>query len=97
MKMTIVEEVIAQALKELEETGDIVVTTTIPSQITSKIAHAVHEVSPNLLTSEEFSAVKNAVNVTCSGFKLDDWDFQTHIGLTREQLKRTLEKMGPVK
>lgn len=89
-----VEQAIIQALKELEESGDIVVTTTIPSQVASKINKAVQAVSPNLLTQEEFSAVKNAVNVTWSGFHLDDWDFQTHIGLTREQLKDTLNKMG---
>lgn len=51
-------------------------------------------VSPNLLTQEEFSAIKNAVNVTWSGSHLDGWDFQTHIGLTREQLKDTLDKTG---
>ncbi|WP_428243254.1 hypothetical protein [Gynuella sp.] len=90
----VVEQAIVQALNELEESGDIVVATTMRSQVASKINRAVQAVSPNLLTQEEFSAIKNAVNVTWSGFPLDDWGFQTHIGLTREQLKDTLDKMG---
>ena len=94
MSESIIKEAIAEALKELEESGDIVISTTVPNDVVNNIAAAVQEISPNLLSAEEYSAIISAANLTWSGFHVDDWDFQTHVGITREQLGEVLKKMG---
>ncbi|GAA5646025.1 MULTISPECIES: hypothetical protein [Vibrio] len=89
-----INEVMLEALNELEANGDIVISTTVPNVIVDKLIEACKQVSPISLSEIEFSAVKNAVNATCNGTKLDDSDFQTHIGLTKEELKVVAEKLG---
>ena len=85
---------IIESLNELEANGDIVISTTTPDIVIDKLVRAVTKVYPVNLTEDEFRAVKNAVNVTCSGFKLDDCDFQTHIGLTKDDLGIVLNKLN---
>lgn len=94
MSNFILKEVILETIRELEESGDIVISTTVPSEIINKLDKAIQEVSPNLLSTEEYSALINAANLTCSGFHVDDLDFQTHVGITRDQLSDLLKKLG---
>jgi len=94
MSELILNEVILETLKELEESGDIVISTTVPGDVVDKLAQAIQEVSPNLLSVEEYSSLISAANLTWSGFHVDDWDFQTHVGITREQLGVLLKKLG---
>lgn len=95
MKNPIVQEAILSALQALEQQGDIVITTSTPSQVMNRIFDAVQAVSPNLLNAAEYSAIISAAANTCSGFRLDNWDFQTHIGMTREDLAAAIKKLQP--
>ena len=60
----IVKLAIQKALKELEESGDIVVTTTIESSVVEKLFTAVQDISPNMLETNEFGGIMNAANAT---------------------------------
>ncbi len=97
MNDSVLKEAIVGALRELEQSGDIVISTSIPNDVVKKLMEAVQSVSPNLLSADEYSAIINAANLTWSGFYVDDWDFQTHVSLTREQLGEALKKMGKPK
>jgi hypothetical protein len=94
MSQSTLKDVLIESLKEIEADGDIVISTTTPSVVINKLVEAVGRVYPVDLTEDEFAAVKNSVNVTCEGLKLDDWDFQTHIGLTKTELKAVLNKLN---
>ncbi|WP_286266997.1 hypothetical protein [Thalassotalea atypica] len=94
MSQSTLKDVIIESLKELEADGDIVISTTTPSTVIDKLVHAVTKVYPTTLTKDELAAIKNSVNVTCEGFKLDDEDFQTHIGLTKSELEVVLSKLN---
>jgi hypothetical protein len=45
-------------------------------------------------TNEEFTAVMNAVNEVCNGVHIEDWEFQTRIGVTREFLRSVLRDLN---
>ncbi|GLR72667.1 hypothetical protein [Agaribacter marinus] len=94
MSKSELEKILTESLNELESSGDIVISTTTPNVVIDKLVQAVSNVYPITLTELELSAVKNAVHVTYSGFKLDDWDFQTHIGLTKDELAVVFKKLG---
>ena len=93
MQQLTVNQAIEEALRELQDRGDLLITSTVPEQVIEAIAEAVRSVSPNLLTTTEFSAIRAAAQSTLLGFHLDDCDFQNHIGLTREQLQSAINKL----
>ncbi|WP_065204185.1 aspartate-semialdehyde dehydrogenase [Shewanella woodyi] len=93
MSESVVKEVLVKALKELEESGDIVVVNTIENAIANKLHEVVKEVSPNMLTAQELGGIINALNAHNLGFGLDDNDFQAIIGLTKEELKIAASKL----
>jgi len=93
MSESVVKEVIIKAVKELEATGDIVVVNTIENAVANKLYAIVKEVSPNMLTAKDLGGIINALNVHNLGFGLDDNDFQTIIGLTKEELKTAASKL----
>jgi len=93
MSESVVKEVIIKAVKELEATGDIVVVNTIENAVANKLYAIVKEVSPNMLTAKELGGIINALNAHNLGFGLDDNDFQTIIGLTKEELKTAASKL----
>ena len=93
MSESVVKEVLVKAVKELEEAGDIVVVNPVDDAVAKKLFQAVQEVSPNLLSAPELGGIINALNAHSLGFGLDDNDFQTIIGLTKEELKVAASKL----
>ncbi|MGW4474979.1 hypothetical protein [Nonomuraea sp. NPDC004354] len=43
------------------------------------------------LEPDDVLAISNALNEICNGVHLDDWDFQTRIGVEREQVQAVLD------
>ncbi|QEW06600.1 hypothetical protein [Nitrincola iocasae] len=93
----IVKEAIARTIKELEESGDLVVVNPIENAVVNKLFDAVQAVSPNLLSAAELSGIISALNAHKLGFGLDDNDFQTIIGLTKAELTEATRKLRAVK
>ncbi|MBQ4831594.1 hypothetical protein J8L84_20150 [Alteromonas sp. MMG017] len=93
MSEALVKEVLIQALAELEESEDIIILNPAKNAIANILFKKVQEVSPNLLTNEELSGIISALNAHNLGFGLDDNDFQTIIGLTKEELAKATKKL----
>ena len=93
MSSSVVKEAIAQSLSDLIENQDILITTSTENIVLEKIFNAVQAVSPNMLSEKELGGIINALNVPGLGFKLDENDFQTIIGLTKEELKIASNKL----
>ena len=93
MNESVVKEVLIKAIKELEESGDIVVVNPIENAVANKLYGVVQEVSPNMLTARELGGIVSALNAPNLGFGLDDNDFQTIIGLSKEELKSAASKL----
>lgn len=93
MSESIVQEVLIKAVKELEEVGDIVVVNPSEDAVAKKLFQTVKEVSPNLLSAYELGGIINALNAPKLGFGLDDNDFHTIIGLTKEELQAAVNKL----
>jgi len=93
MSESIVKEALIKAIKELEDAGDIVVVNPSLNAVANKLFQAVQEVSPNLLSPAELGGIINALNAHKLGFGLDERDFHTIIGLTKEELRATVDKL----
>lgn len=93
MSEALVKEVLIQALAELEESEDIIILNPAKNAVANILFKKVQEVSPNLLTNEELSGIISALNAHNLGFGLDDNDFQTIIGLTKEELAKATKKL----
>jgi len=93
MSEALVKEVLIQALAELEESEDIIILNPAKNAVANILFKKVQEVSPNLLTNEELSGIISALNAHNLGFGLDDNDFQTIIGLTKEDLAKATKKL----
>ncbi|MDO6540400.1 hypothetical protein Q4524_17580 [Alteromonas stellipolaris] len=93
MSEALVKEVLIQALAELEESEDIIILNPAKNVVANILFKKVQEVSPNLLTNEELSGIISALNAHNLGFGLDDNDFQTIIGLTKEDLAKATKKL----
>ena len=93
MSDSVVKNALKEAIRELEKSDDIVITTSIENVVVNKLFEAVQNVSPNMLTAQELGGILSAINVTTSGFCLDDNDFQTHIGLTKNELNAVSKKL----
>ncbi|WP_405396234.1 hypothetical protein [Microbispora hainanensis] len=46
------------------------------------------------LGPDDALAVNNALNEICNGVHLDEWDFQTRMGVDREHARKVLQTMG---
>jgi len=90
---SVVKQAIADVLNEMVESQDIMITTTTENVVLEKLFNAVQSVSPNMLTPQELGGIINALNAPDLGFKLDENDFQTIIGLTKEELKNASQKL----
>lgn len=93
MNNTVVKEVLVKAINELEEAGDIVVVNPVEAAVANRLYTLIQDVSPNMLTTQELGGIINALNAHNLGFGLDDNDFQTIIGLTKEELKAATSKL----
>jgi len=43
------------------------------------------------VNEEELAAITNALNEVCNGVDIDDREFQTRLGVTRQELRAILE------
>ena len=93
MSESVIKEVLIKAIKELEESGDIVVVSPTEHVAVKKLYAAIQNVSPNMLATLELGGIINALNAHNLGFGLDDNDFQTVIGLTKDELKVAASKL----
>ena len=93
MKIDDVRELIRKTISDLEESGDIVITTPIENKVSNEIAKSIHKEIPLLVTEIEFSAITNSLNSLLHNIKPDDRDFQTIIGITKEELAVVLDKL----
>ncbi|WP_204056854.1 hypothetical protein [Microbispora corallina] len=46
------------------------------------------------LEPDDAVAINNALNEICNGVHLDEWDFQTRMGVDREQARKVLHAIG---
>lgn len=65
----------------------------IENEVADRLHAIVQEVSPNMLTAKDLGGIINALNAHNLAFGLDHKDFQTIIGLTREELKVIARKL----
>ena len=93
MADSVVKEAIAETLAELIKDQEILITSSVKSIALEKLFFAVQSVSPNMLSSKELGGIINALNAHDLGFGLDDNDFQTIIGLTKEELNIASKKL----
>ena len=91
--MSNIKEVISTALNQLEESGDIVITTSSSEPIAEKIIGTLGSSLGALLDGEEYRAVTNSLNALVNDVKVDDRDFQTIIGLDKSELEEVLDKL----
>jgi hypothetical protein len=94
MNESVVKVELIKAIKELEESGDIVVVNPIENAVADKLFNTVQNVSPNMLSNIELGGIINALNAHKLGFGLGEEDFQTVIGLTKEELQMAVNKLG---
>ncbi len=97
MSESVVKDALIKTIKELEESGDIVVVNPIESAVVNKFFEAIQEVSPNMLSPSELAGIINALNAHQLGFGLDARDFQTIIGITQKELQSAVKKLKVAK
>lgn len=85
---------VSEALKILEQSGDIVITTATPNAVVDKFVEALGSSAQSLLNDDEFRAVLNSLNVLAHDVKLDSRDFQTIIGIEKDDLKVVFDKLA---
>jgi hypothetical protein len=94
MSIENIKEKIVNAINKLESSGDIVVTTTTPNTIIDKVVEALGNNLSNHLNDDEFRAILNCLNVLAYDVKLDARDFQTVIGVEKDELKLIFDKLN---
>lgn len=84
---------LTSTLYKIEEDGDIVITTTSPKTLSEKIFNVLHKDINCFVNKEEYSAILNCLNVLIHNIHLDEDDFQTIIGIDKEELKAVHDKL----
>ncbi|MFI7419552.1 hypothetical protein [Nonomuraea sp. NPDC049684] len=59
-----------------------------------EIVGATAEVITVKLGPDDALAINNALNEVCNGVHLDDWDFQTRMGVERDQARTVLRAIS---
>ena len=93
MNEPVVKVEIIKAIKELEESGDIVVVNPKENAIADKLFNTVQDVSPNMLSDIELKGIINVLSAHKLGFGLGEEDFQTIVGLTKEEFQIAVNKL----
>jgi hypothetical protein len=96
MSATAVEHAIADTLRRLEADYELLITGSGPDRVRRALVEAVLQVSFPRLTPKEHAAVLAALRLLCSGYRLDDDEFEPCVGLSRAELARTLRKLDPL-
>jgi len=91
--MNNITEAINKALVRLEEEGDIVITTTTLEPIVEEIVGSIGSCINDLLDGNEYRAVTNSLNILVNGVVVNNENFQTIIGLDKNELEGVLEKL----
>lgn len=84
---------IGEALKNLEASGDIMITTSTPNTVVDTLLKTLGKDIESLLNEDEFFAVLNCLASLADGRRLDDWDFQTLTGIDKKGLKLVLDRL----
>ncbi len=84
---------ISEALKNLEASGEIMITTSTPNTVVDTLLETLGKDIESLLNENEFYAVLNCLSSLADGRRLDDWDFQTITGIERDDLKLVLNRL----
>ncbi|MBU3054603.1 hypothetical protein [Pseudomonas indica] len=93
MPSTAVHDAIVDTLYNLQQSYDLVITSSQPERVHEALYQAVQAVSPNLLSRREYAALRAAARLLCSGHQVDDHDFELHVGLSRAELHQALVKL----
>ena len=88
---------LSQILLDLENSGDIILTTSTPNMLVERIVRTIENYKINSINEEEFIAIQNSLNVLIHGIQLDDRDFQTIIGIEKTDLKNVLNKLSKIR
>ncbi|MES2819947.1 MAG: hypothetical protein V4812_13280 [Pseudomonadota bacterium] len=95
MEATVVHQAIVATLERLEHNLDLLITSSQPSTVGHALTQAVLGVSPHLLSSHEYAALLAGLRVLCAGYRLDDAQFQRHVGMSRSELGSLVQKLQP--
>lgn len=95
MEASVIHEVIVSTLERLEQNLDLLITSSKPNSVSHALTQAVLSVSPHLLSSQEYAAILAVLRVLCTGYRLDDEQFQLHVGMSRGELGKVLQKLQP--
>lgn len=87
-------DLLVQVVRELEESGDIVVVNPNRSFVPKKIFTVIERFVPSMLSRDELTGIVNVIGAHQLGFALDDRDFQTIIGVTKEELNVAARKLN---
>ena len=88
---------LSQILVDLENSEDIILTTSTPNMVVERIVKTIENYKTNSINEEELIAIQNSLNVLIHGIQLDDRDFQTIIGIEKTDLKNVLNKLSKIR
>ncbi len=83
-----------QALRRLEENSDVALITSRP-HVVGYITQAVASSGMAGLSPDESRGVINVLNEACNGASpIDDWECHSLTGLTKDELRKVLDKLA---
>lgn len=85
------------ALQKLEESSELVLTSSNLRGAARTILDSLGASLDQSLSEKELMAVLNAINAVLNGVKIDDFDFSTIIGVSKNELALTFEKLKKLK
>ena len=83
---TELKQALAEALSKAEERGDLVIATSIVSDITAPMAEAVKAAYAGIFTTQELAVLSNLVFQATSDKNFYDWEMPTLVGYTHEEM-----------
>ncbi len=84
---TELKQALAEALSKAEERGDLVIATSIVSDITAPMAEAVKAAYAGIFTTQELAVLSNLVFQATSDKNFYDWEMPTLVGYTHEEMQ----------
>lgn len=82
-----------QSLECLEKNDDIIITDSNSELVIAYLYRNIVDTVTLNLSEHEYHAITNALNVLICDIKLDDNDFQTIIGMSKDKLEVVLHKL----
>lgn len=84
-------------LQEFEELGELVLTSSNQRGISKRILNSLGVSLDQSLSENELIAVLNSINAVLNGVKVDDFDFATIIGVSKDELTEIFETLKKLK